>query len=269
MKNLKDMSDEELALSYMEGNNKAFDLLLEHTQSRLFSYILFIVRDEDVANDVFQDTFIKIIVKLRHRKYAPTGKFAAWCMRIAHNVVMDQYRLQKTERIVEPTEDNDLSNLSHDNLLDSCIETRFVNEQVIKDIHTMMDMLPTSQREVVYMRFNCTKVFPYPVWQGNTACMILLYTEYALLLSFSLHIRSLFQPMNGCQRVGRLKDVAPAYQHISPCCCQLWGGNIVHAAVNLNQGMCTTLVNKSAQALQLVNSAFYKTLPSKPGIDAH
>ena len=66
---------------------------------------------------------------------------------------MDQYRLQKTERIVEPTEDNDLSNLSHDNLLDSCIETRFVNEQVIKDIHTMMDMLPTSQREVVYMRF--------------------------------------------------------------------------------------------------------------------
>ena len=153
MKNLKDMSDEELALSYMEGNNKAFDLLLEHTQSRLFSYILFIVRDEDVANDVFQDTFIKIIVKLRHRKYAPTGKFAAWCMRIAHNVVMDQYRLQKTERIVEPTEDNDLSNLSHDNLLDSCIETRFVNEQVIKDIHTMMDMLPTSQREVVYMRF--------------------------------------------------------------------------------------------------------------------
>ena len=69
MKNLKDMSDEELALSYMEGNNKAFDLLLEHTQSRLFSYILFIVRDEDVANDVFQDTFIKIIVKLRHRKY--------------------------------------------------------------------------------------------------------------------------------------------------------------------------------------------------------
>ncbi len=153
MKNLKDMSDEELALSYMEGNNKAFDLLLEHTQSRLFSYILFIVRDEDVANDVFQDTFIKIIVKLRHRKYAPTGKFAAWCMRIAHNVVMDQYRLQKTERIVEPTENNDLSNLTHDDLLDSNIETRFINDQVMKDIQKMIDLLPPSQREVVFMRF--------------------------------------------------------------------------------------------------------------------
>ena len=153
MKHRADMSDEELAVSYMEGNNRAFDLLLEHNQSKLFSYILFIVRDEDVANDVFQETFIKIIVKLRHRKYAPTGKFAAWCMRIAHNVVMDQFRQLKSERIVEPTENNDLSNLTHDDLLDSNIETRFINDQVMKDIQKMIDLLPPSQREVVFMRF--------------------------------------------------------------------------------------------------------------------
>ena len=153
MKQLADMSDEELAVSYMEGNNRAFDLLLEHNQSKLFSYILFIVRDEDVANDVFQETFIKIIVKLRHRKYAPTGKFAAWCMRIAHNVVMDQFRQLKSERIIEPTENNDLSNLTHDDLLDSNIETRFINDQVMKDIQKMIDLLPPSQREVVFMRF--------------------------------------------------------------------------------------------------------------------
>ena len=153
MRNLADMSDEELAVSYMEGNNRAFDLLLEHNQSKLFSYILFIVRDEDVANDVFQETFIKIIVKLRHRKYAPTGKFAAWCMRIAHNVIMDQFRQLKSERIVEPTENNDLSNLTHDDLLDSNIETRFINDQVMKDIQKMIDLLPPSQREVVFMRF--------------------------------------------------------------------------------------------------------------------
>ena len=153
MKHLADMSDEELAVSYMEGNNRAFDLLLEHNQSKLFSYILFIVRDEDVANDVFQETFIKIIVKLRHRKYAPTGKFAAWCKRIAHNVVMDQFRQLKSERIIEPTENNDLSNLTHDDLLDSNIETRFINDQVMKDIQKMIDLLPPSQREVVFMRF--------------------------------------------------------------------------------------------------------------------
>ena len=153
MKHLADMSDEELAVSYMEGNNRAFDLLLEHNQSKLFSYILFIVRDEDVANDVFQETFIKIIVKLRHRKYAPTGKFAAWCMRIAHNIIMDQFRQLKSERIIEPTENNDLSNLTHDDLLDSNIETRFINDQVMKDIQKMIDLLPPSQREVVFMRF--------------------------------------------------------------------------------------------------------------------
>ena len=153
MKHLADMSDEELAVSYMEGNNRAFDLLLEHNQSKLFSYILFIVRDEDVANDVFQETFIKIIVKLRHRKYAPTGKFAAWCMRIAHNVIMDQFRQLKSERIVEPTENNDWSHLTHDDLLDSTIETRLLNDQVMKDIQKMIDLLPPSQREVVFMRF--------------------------------------------------------------------------------------------------------------------
>lgn len=153
MKNLAEMSDEELALSYMGGNNQAFDLLLKHNQSKLFSYILFIVRDEERANDVFQETFIKIIVKLRHGMYTPTGKFQAWCMRIAHNVVMDWYRQQKAEHIVEPTEDNDLSNISHENLLDSNIESRFVNDQVMKDVQKLISLLPASQREVVFMRF--------------------------------------------------------------------------------------------------------------------
>ena len=74
-------------------------------------------------------------------------------MRIAHNVVMDQFRQLKSERIIEPTENNDLSNLTHDDLLDSNIETRFINDQVMKDIQKMIDLLPPSQREVVFMRF--------------------------------------------------------------------------------------------------------------------
>ena len=106
MKNLAEMTDEELALSYMDGNNRAFDLLLSRHQDRLFSYILFVVHDEDKANDLFQDAFIKIIVKLQSGKYAPTGKFAAWCMRITHNVIMDWYREQRARHIVEAGEDN-------------------------------------------------------------------------------------------------------------------------------------------------------------------
>lgn len=89
MRNLAELTDEELAISYMEGDNKAFELLLAHNQSKVFSYILFVVHDEDRANDIFQDTFIKIIAKLQKGLYTPTGKFSAWCMRIAHNVIMD------------------------------------------------------------------------------------------------------------------------------------------------------------------------------------
>lgn len=153
MKNLADMTDEQLAVSYMEGNHKAFEILLARNQSKVFTYILFVVHDEEKANDLFQDTFIKIIVKLQNGFYAPTGKFTAWCMRIAHNVIMDRYRNVKSGRIVEPTEDNDLSNLGGDAVEVANIENHYVNEQVLKDVKKMVGKLPASQREVVYMRF--------------------------------------------------------------------------------------------------------------------
>ena len=153
MKNLNDMTDEQLAFSYIDGNNKAFDLLLSRNQSRLFSYILFVVRDQEMANDIFQETFVKVITKLHEGKYKDSGKFSAWIMRIAHNVIMDWYRDQKAERIVEPTEGNELSNLSSKDMMDSNIENLFVNEQILRDVRKMMEQLPASQREVVFMRF--------------------------------------------------------------------------------------------------------------------
>jgi RNA polymerase sigma-70 factor (ECF subfamily) len=153
MELLNEMTDEQLALSYIDGNNRAFDLLLSRTQSKLFTYIMFVVRDQDVANDIFQETFVKVIVKLKQRKYTNSGKFSAWLVRIAHNVIMDWYREQKSEKIVEPTEDNDLSNLGGNELLDLNVENHFVNEQVLADVKKMMNMLPPSQREVVFMRF--------------------------------------------------------------------------------------------------------------------
>ena len=152
MEHLNEMTDEQLALSYIKGDNRAFDLLLSRTQSKLFTYIMFVVRDRDVADDIFQETFVKVITKLQQRKYTNSGKFSAWLVRIAHNVIMDWYREQKSERIVEPTEGNDLSNLGV-NLLDINVENQFVNEQVLKDVRKMMNMLPPTQREVVFMRF--------------------------------------------------------------------------------------------------------------------
>lgn len=153
MKNLNQMTDEELALAYVEGNNKAFDLLLSRVEVSLFSYIMFIVHDEEKANDIFQETFVKAIMKLQRREYVPSGKFGSWCVRIAHNIIMDQYREKQTRRFVETGENNDLSRLGCDDVLLKNRENDLVNNQVFSDVKKMMEHLPAVQREVVYMRY--------------------------------------------------------------------------------------------------------------------
>lgn len=153
MKNLEELTDEELALLYIEGNNRAFDLLLSRNEVKLFSYIMFVVHDEEMANDVFQETFVKVISRLQKRQYVTNGKFSAWCMRIAHNVMMDMYRENQTRRIVDPNESNDLSNLGTDSVMINNAEDAIVNKQVLSDVKKMMNKLPATQREVVYMRF--------------------------------------------------------------------------------------------------------------------
>lgn len=150
---LNEMTDEELALSYVRGNYQAFDLLLSRNQSKLFSYILFVVHEQDLANDIFQETFVKVITKLQEGRYIDSGKFSAWIMRIAHNVIMDWYRDNRAKNIVETSDDNDLSNVTGNDITDFNIEDRYVNEQVLRDVKKMMNLLPPTQREIVFMRF--------------------------------------------------------------------------------------------------------------------
>lgn len=153
MKKLQDMTDEELALSYADGNNRAFDLLLLRNQSKLFSYILFVVHDRETAEDIFQETFVKVITRLQEGRYTVSGKFGAWIMRIAHNAIMDWYRDQASMRIVDTSADNDLSNIPGAEIFEGNIENRFVNSQIMTDVRRLLDALPPMQREVVYMRF--------------------------------------------------------------------------------------------------------------------
>jgi len=153
MKKYDGLTDEMLALRYIEGDNRAFDELLTRNQQKLYNYIMFVVRDPELANDVFQDTFVKVISKLQEGKYTDSGKFSFWLTRIAHNVIMDVYRQQKGEHIVESGEDNDLSRLRSNDLMDSNREAEYVNTQIMADVRTLMDTLPATQREVVYMRF--------------------------------------------------------------------------------------------------------------------
>lgn len=152
MENLNLMTDEELAIMYVDGDNKAFDLLLSRNQEKLFTYILFVVRDREMANDMFQETFFKVVSRLQQGKYIANGKFSAWLMRIAHNVIMDWYRQQRAQNIVDAPKENDLSNVGS-TLLESSREGELVNNQVMEDVRRMMSHLPASQREVVFMRF--------------------------------------------------------------------------------------------------------------------
>ncbi len=147
------MSDEQLALAYIDGNNKAFDELLSRNQDKVFTYIMCVVKNEDLANDLFQETFLKVVTKLQNRQYSNTGKLLYWIIRIAHNVIIDYYRHQKNDKVVDAPKENDLSNIKTMEVLDDNRETELSNAQTMKDIVALMDLLPEQQRTVVYMRY--------------------------------------------------------------------------------------------------------------------
>ncbi len=153
------LPDERLVSMYREGNNEAFDALLAHNQDRVFQYILYMVGgNEDVANDVFQDTFVKAIIAIREGKYQEKGQFRTWIMRIARNLVLDSQRSKQAVRIVSNDivgKDGEVKGDIIDNQAEGepDAEMRIVVEQSLSDVKMMVDMLPESQREVVILRF--------------------------------------------------------------------------------------------------------------------
>ena len=153
MSTIKSMSDEQLALAYIDGNNKAFDELLSRNQDKIFTYIMCVVKNEDLANDLFQDTFLKVITKLQNHQYSDTGKFYFWLTRIAHNIIMDYYRSLKNDKVVDVAGENDLSRIKSAEVLGDNRETEITKDQTNKDLVFLMDLLPEQQRSVVYMRY--------------------------------------------------------------------------------------------------------------------
>lgn len=146
------LTDDMLVARYSEGDNKAFDELLARYQGRLFNYVFFIVRNQEVAEDIFQETFVKAIVTIQQGRYTANGKFGAWLTRIAHNLIIDGFRQERNENTVSNDEtETDL--LNDADLCDDNIEMQLVNEQTLSDVRRLLDALPDNQREVVYMRF--------------------------------------------------------------------------------------------------------------------
>ncbi|MBD5267426.1 MAG: sigma-70 family RNA polymerase sigma factor [Bacteroides sp.] len=152
MHKMKTLTDEQLVRMYIDGNNAAFDTLLQRHQSRLYSYILKIVKNEEIANDVFQETFIKIITTLKQGKYTENGKFGAWLTRIAHNLIIDFYRQEKSENNVS-TDDETTNLLNRRDLCEENVEDIIINDQIRADVRKIIDALPEPQREVVMMRY--------------------------------------------------------------------------------------------------------------------
>lgn len=146
------MSDHELVELYEQGVDRAFDVLLERNQEALFAYIMRLTQDVEQANDVFQETFMKAIVCIRSHQYKTTGKFSAWLMRIAHNLVIDSVRNNRNM----PQYDGDMqNNVLYNNvrLSQECCEEDMLRQADLTTLEKMIGMLPPVQQEIVHLRF--------------------------------------------------------------------------------------------------------------------
>lgn len=152
MVNLTSKTDEQLVKAYAQGNNEAFDVLLKRHQQRVFNYILRIIKNEDAANDIFQETFVKAIVTLRQGRYTESGKFPAWISRIAHNLIIDYFRQEKSENL-QSSDLEDIDVLNRKELCEETIEDILVSRQINEDVKYLISELPPLQREVLTMRY--------------------------------------------------------------------------------------------------------------------
>ena len=147
-------SDEFLIQQFRSGNNTAFDILLKRYQSKVFSYIMQLVKDHDLANDIFQEVFIKVVINLKKESYHHEGKLLSWILRISHNQVIDHFRKSSKMPYVGRSSSNpDFDIFSVLKLEDSSIEDVMINDQILKDVRLLIHELPQDQKEVVKMRF--------------------------------------------------------------------------------------------------------------------
>ena len=144
--------DERLLIrEFLDGNPSGLQELIERHQTRIYSYIFVMVKDKQLADDLFQDAFVKVINTLKAGNYNDEGKFIQWVMRIAHNLVIDHFRKQKKLNYAEVTNDKyDLMDTLR--VTDPSIEDVLVTEQIHKDVRLLMEHLPAEQKEVIYLR---------------------------------------------------------------------------------------------------------------------
>lgn len=150
--NLKVLSDQQLLNAYQSGDSGAISQLIDRHRRRVSDYIKMMVKDEDVADDIFQETFIKVVRFIDEKRYTDNGKFLSWVLRIAHNQVIDYFRQNKQQnKITEADAGYDILNSLK--FADRTVEDEMIGQQIESDIRKLIDTLPAEQREVVMMRY--------------------------------------------------------------------------------------------------------------------
>ena len=150
MKNLTQLTDQELVHAYINGNTNSLSLLVERHKNKIFTSIYLLVKDKYLAEDIFQDTFIKIIDTLKAGRYAEEGKFLPWALRIAHNLCVDHFRKVKRSPSIKTSDNQDIFEVL--NFSESSSEDKMMEGQTSERVRKMIDMLPEDQREVIILR---------------------------------------------------------------------------------------------------------------------
>ena len=145
------VNDQELVQAYIKGDQSAIEILINRHRSKVYTYILLTIKNQPLAEDLFQETFIKVIQSLRAGKYRDNGRFLSWVIRIAHNLIIDHFRKEKQMNSVS-NDDSEVDLFNSKKLSDSNIEELIVNSQIRAEVRTLINELPDDQREVVLLR---------------------------------------------------------------------------------------------------------------------
>ncbi len=145
------LSDQELVKKYINGDNYSFEVLLNRHKNRVFAFIMSKIKNKDLSEDIFQDTYVKVVNSLQKGKYNEEGKFLPWIMRIAHNLVIDHFRKQKKMHMVRSNNDFDIFDIIKDDSIN--VDDRLIRDQIFNDLRALINLLPNDQREVLKMRY--------------------------------------------------------------------------------------------------------------------
>ena len=148
---LSNLSDQVLVKKYINGDNYSFEVLLNRHKSRVFAFIMSKIKNKDLSEDIFQDTYVKVVNSLQRGKYNEEGKFLPWVMRIAHNLVIDHFRKQKKMHMVRSNNDFDIFDVIKDENIN--VDDRLIRDQIFSDLRGLINLLPNDQKEVLMMRY--------------------------------------------------------------------------------------------------------------------